>query len=144
MVLLDWKEILHTLSSIIHQKLRSASVHNYKTWWLARNDQDGAPGAQTLRGFPVYFRFVLFSTSVFSFLFAFCCFFICVFFFFTFSFFSLRFLFLSAFSFFYLRFFSICVFFFYLRFFFLFAFSFLFAFEPSGPPVKRLSLNILL
>ena len=87
MVLLDWKEILRTLSSIFHQKLRSVSLHNYKTWRLARNDQDGAPGAQTLRGFPVDFHFVLFF--YFRFLF-----FICV------LLFCLRFLFsLFAFSF---------------------------------------------
>ena len=108
------------------------SPHNcYKTWWLtnkmARMARKYNPRAQSLRVFPVYFRFVFY----FRFL-------ICV------LLFCLRFLFfLFAFSFFCLCFtFFICVFFFLFAFsfflfafsFFLFAFSFLFAFEPPGPP----------
>ena len=82
------------------------------------------PRAQSLRVFPVYFRFVFY----FRFLICVLLFFICVFYFF-----YLRFLFLFVFYFFYLRFlffklrflFFICVFFFFICvFFFLIAFSF--------------------
>ena len=77
---------------------------------MARMARKYNPRAQSLRVFPVYFRFVFY----FRFLICVLLFFICVFYFF-----YLRFLFLFVFYFFYLRFlFFNCVFFFLFAFFF--------------------------
>ena len=73
---------------------------------MARMARQYNPRAQSLRVFPVYFRFV------FYFRFLICVLLFCL----RFAFFYLRFLFLFVFD---------C---------FLFAFFFLFVFEPSGPP----------
>ena len=96
--------MLSTLSSISH--LQGKSLLRNLLQNMAASEEPN-PGAQALRVFPGYFRFV--SHFRFRFLFAFL-------FLFAFSFFCLRFNFFISVS------------------FFLFAFSFLLVFELSGPP----------